>query len=394
MSHNNNIINKPINVRSDIAYVLGENTGDVGTLCKSDAIKFWSLRKPIRNAKIGELTDAEWAAANYGYTITGYNQIVGEGQQGLLYGHLHNESWLYLKPRGYKYNGVIVNEWFRVLDFNGYNHNSQNPFELDYNSTPEIGASSTSRINMTFLYEFLRWGLFSSFAPTFTSLYLGLLAWPASSTNPQGCYFLPITSSLSGLTIDDIAGNERFSYPVPSSVFSSGTAYILQPIIMTYDAGANYGSWVYVNAQTVMSGTFWDILCPEIRVTPQTQVTPDSRVDIYVDRESAQYTDNYPSMTINSVPFYISNGNGQALTDCSLYVYFKDYTYSSQGQDVELGHTSGFTVAASASDVLKTISGNITIQNLSVMAQGRYEFYLKIGTTQYSKTGTFSIGEK
>lgn len=389
MSHSNGIISKPINVKSDVAYVLFENSGDVGTLCKSNAIKFWSLRKPIRHAKTGELTDAEWLTANYGYTITGYSRIVGEGQQGLLYGHFNNESWLYLKPRGASYN-----EWFRVFDFNRYNHNAQNPFDLSYNSEPEIGASATSRINMTYLYDFLRWGLFSGFAPTFANLYLGLLAWPVSSTTPSGCWFLPITSSVSGLTIDDIAGNERFSYPVPPSVFSSGTTYILQPIIMTYDAGNNYGSWTWVSAQTSMVGTFWDVLCPEIRITPKTQTTPDQLVDIYVDRDNASYVDNFPSMTIRSVPFYISNGNSQAMTNCSLYVYFKDYTYSSQGQDVELGHTSGFSIAANASDVLKTISGNITIQNITVMAQGRYELVFNIGNTQYTKTGTFSIGEK
>jgi hypothetical protein len=197
------------------------------------------------------------------------------------------------------------------------------------------------------------------------------------------------------MTILDHAQNERFSYPVSSNVFTNGTQYVLRPVIMTYDAGDNYGTWIPVNAYSTptISGYLYDILCPEITVTPKNQVTPDQRVNIFADGDNAVYSGDFP-MDISSVPFYISNGNGSALTGCSLYVYFKDYTYSAQGQDVELGHINSFTINANTSDVLKTVTGNISIMPATYRAQGRYEFTFTYNGSTYTKRGTFYIGEK
>ena len=389
------VIYKPVDFQTDVAAVLGRNTGDGGQLCgdvdengvAQNTIKFWSLRKPIRYNKKEELTDAEWKAANYGYTINSY--YGNSGVLSLIADHKAGASWLYLKPRGESYY-----EHFRITDFDGYEGNAnESPFVLDINDQPEIGGSA--RVDITFLEDFLNWGLFSAYAPTFANLYLGLLAWPASSANPQSCHLLPITSSRSGMTILDHAQNERFSYPVSSNVFTNGTQYILRPVIMTYDAGDNYGTWIPVNAYSTptISGYLYDILCPEITVTPKNQVTPDQRVNIFADGDNAVYSGDFP-MDISSVPFYISNGNGSALTGCSLYVYFKDYTYSAQGQDVELGHINSFTINANTSDVLKTVTGNISIMPATYRAQGRYEFTFTYNGSTYTKRGTFYIGEK
>lgn len=394
MSHTSSgVISKPVDNYGDIAAVLGRNTGDEGQLCgdvdaqgvPQNRINFWSLHRPIRLNKKEELTEDDRKSENYGYTITSYNKPVGQAGEGLIYAHINNQTWLYLKPRG-----VANNEPFRKLDFDGYDHNAINPFSISYNDTPEIGNSG--RVDITFLGDFLEWGLFEGFAPTFANLYLGLLAFNASNTNPQSCYLLPITSSLSGLTIKDIADNERFSFPVPSNVFSSGTTYLLLPVIMTYDAGNNYGTWRSVSAQDASLGYFYDILCPEIRITPQNQVTPDQRVYIYVDAESAVYSGDIP-MNIRSVPFYITNGNGSALTSCTLYVYFDDYQTTTPVQR-ELGHTGSFTVNANASNVEKTVTGNLTIYPATYRANGRYQFSFTYGGRVYTKTGTFSIGEK
>lgn len=394
MSHTNGIIYKPIDVRGDISAVLGRVTGDVGQLCADvdgngddvGAIRFWSLKKPIRHYKIGELTEAEWKAANYGYTINDYTKPVNEGNSGLIYDHINNRSWLYLKPRG-----AANNEWFRVTDFHGYDSGATNPFEVSYSATPTIGQSA--RIDILFLDNLLEWGRFASFGPTYANLYLGLIAYPASSPNPQSCYLLPVTSSQSGLTILDIAGNERFTYPVPSNIFSSGTAYKLRPVIMTYDAGSNYGTWQAVNTQSTFVGSFYDIPCEEITVTPSQAVTPDENVSIYVDSDNATYSGESP-MTITAVPIYITNSNSVQITECVLYVYFKDYQYTAQGQTRELGHTSSFNVNANTSNVLKTVTGNLTITPLTSMAQGTYEFSFKVGNTLYTKSGNFTIGEK
>ena len=389
------VIYKPVDVLTDVAAVLGRNTGDEGQLCgdvnenlvAQNTIKFWSLRKPIRYNKKEELTDAEFKAANYGYTINSY--YGNSGGISLIADHKAGASWLYLKPRGESYY-----EHFRITDFDGYEGNAdESPFVVDYNDEPEIGNSA--RVDITFLEDFLNWGIFSSYAPTFANLYLGLIAWETGTASPQHFYLLPITSSRSGLTILDHAQNERFTYPVSSSVFTNGTSYTLCPVVMTYDAGDSYGSWIYVTANSSPSiqGYFYDILCPDIIVTPKTQVTPDQRVNIWVDGDNAGYSGDFP-MAITSVPFYITNGNSSALTSCSLYVYFKDYTYSAQGQDVELGHLNSFTINANASDVQKTVTGSISIMPATYRAQGRYEFTFTYNGSTYTKQGTFYIGEK
>lgn len=379
----------------DIGSVLGRLTGDVGLLCKDvneggtavNAIKFWSLKKPIRHYKIGELTNAEFKEANYGYTINDYNRIVGEGQQGLLYAHINNEAWLYLKPRG-----IANNEPFRVLDFDGYNHSATNPFVVSYSPTPTIDGSA--RIVLEYLDQLLTWGRFSAFGPTYANLYLGLVAYPAGSSTPLSCYLLPVTSSRSQHTILEIANDDKlFNYPVSSGFFSAGTSYKLRPIIMTYDAGDNWGNWMTVNTQSLVTGSFYDIPCPEITITPSQQITPDQNVSISVDAESAVYSGEAP-MTITSVPFYITNSNNAQITNCAIYVYFKDYQYSAQGQTRELGHTSSFVVNANASNVQKTVSGNLTIMPITYMAEGSYEFSFTIDGHTYTKSGTFTIGEK
>ena len=394
MSHTSSgVISKPVDNYGDIAHVLGRTTGDEGQLCgdvdaqgvPQNKIKFWSLHRSIRLNKKEELTEADRKSANYGYTITSYDKPVGQAGEGLIYGHLNNLTWQYFKPRG-----VAYNEPFRKLDFDGYDHNSINPFSISYTDTPEIG--NTGRVDITFLGDFLQWGLFEGYAPTFANLYLGLLAFNSSNANPQSCYLLPITSSLSGQTILDIAGNERFSFPVPSSVFSSGTTYTLLPVIMTYDAGNSYGTWMSVNSSTSFLGYFWDVLCPDIQITPQTAVTPDQRIYIYVDAESAVYSGESP-MIIQSVPIYISNGNTSALTSCSLYVYFDDYQTATPVRR-ELGHLSSFSINGSTNNVLKTVTGNLSIYPATYRAAGSYEFSFTYGGRVYTKTGTFAIGEK
>ena len=120
--HNNGKITKPINVRADIAYVLRESSGDVGTLCKSNQINKSSVKKPYRSSLV-TTTEAARQAANYGWDIL--SKAAGANTLNFFLDIRNNKGadysfWNYLKPRG-----LQNNEWFRVLDFDGYNHNEQ-----------------------------------------------------------------------------------------------------------------------------------------------------------------------------------------------------------------------------------------------------------------------------
>lgn len=162
MGHNNGIITKPINVRGDIAYVLGRSTGDVGQLCGDvdsvgaavDVIKKFCWYKPIRQSSPGfdistksagsddlngdmpvgafwigalEMPFANSLGTITSTTTSGVTKRVPSTdtffyklQRGLL-------DWLYQKPRGVGGGPSGADEWYRIKDFNGYNHNCVSP---------------------------------------------------------------------------------------------------------------------------------------------------------------------------------------------------------------------------------------------------------------------------
>lgn len=137
MAHNNGVISRPVNVIDDVAYVLGENSGDVGTLCTSNIINKWSKNKPIRyydyvnNVKTvhpGTLTDAQRkgtsddqsAGIYYGLKLSGTQA----GQDTSTWPNLHGSTFEYQKPRG-----ASQKELYRILDFTGYCHSAvPNPY--------------------------------------------------------------------------------------------------------------------------------------------------------------------------------------------------------------------------------------------------------------------------
>lgn len=126
-----------IDVRGDVAYVIGRSTGDVGQLCgdvnangvrlNPPVINMWSLNKPVRWAEKAQ--PSNWQAAssgNYGIAPHGF----GTGSNALsslrtyAYDGLLN-GWGYEPPRGIGSH----NEMYRLLDFNGYDHNSPRPWD-------------------------------------------------------------------------------------------------------------------------------------------------------------------------------------------------------------------------------------------------------------------------
>lgn len=126
MGNSNGIITAPVSIQGDIAYVLGVGSGDIGILCSSSAINMWSINKPVR---LGTPYHTQnWQAAwsgNYGIAP---HRHTGQSPLASLYSYTYDgleNGWIYENPRGTE-NGH--NEWYRVLDFNGYNHFSPRPW--------------------------------------------------------------------------------------------------------------------------------------------------------------------------------------------------------------------------------------------------------------------------
>lgn len=99
MSVNNGIITAPISVK-DPYQVLGFSPAsgmyDIGEACSSDRVNIHSKYCPIVHSKPGELTDAEWEAAAYGFVPQGTTLI---------------------RPRPGKGDSFC-----RITDFERYNH--------------------------------------------------------------------------------------------------------------------------------------------------------------------------------------------------------------------------------------------------------------------------------
>lgn len=95
--------------RSDEFYYLKD-------LCTGPNINMWAKYKPVRYNTTFEIVDGQRAEVNYGLGIPYY-----------LYNVFFDNShdWQYLKPRGVSVNPP---EWYRKLDFNGYNANAESPF--------------------------------------------------------------------------------------------------------------------------------------------------------------------------------------------------------------------------------------------------------------------------
>lgn len=123
MSLYNGILTKPISI-GEISQCLGHASGDLGTLCTSPEIKFWAKYKPVDRTEYEELTEEQRSAVGYGiaptypyiYTLanTDYARLFADAKAG-------NYSLVYKAP----------GSRFRILDFNGYNHNCTTPLLFD-----------------------------------------------------------------------------------------------------------------------------------------------------------------------------------------------------------------------------------------------------------------------
>ena len=107
---------------NDVAPIINCPSGDIGTLCTSDNIKIYAKYKPIRSNTLGILTDIERQNRRYGIRCnTNINRSLA----------VQDPYWHWEKPRGANYydseTGTTVNEWYRLLDFDGYNHKAISP---------------------------------------------------------------------------------------------------------------------------------------------------------------------------------------------------------------------------------------------------------------------------
>lgn len=113
------LITAPVSIY-DVKHTLGVSTGDLGSLCRNQSVNKFSKNKPFRWNTVhfndNQTKLAAQKARNYG---TG---IVSCGS--LNFASKYTENWTHEYPRGLNGGGNDYNEWYRLVDFNGYQQNS------------------------------------------------------------------------------------------------------------------------------------------------------------------------------------------------------------------------------------------------------------------------------
>lgn len=129
---------------ADLQQVLGIGSGDLGYIISmggaTEKINKWSIHKPERSAKLGVLTLADRQDGNFGMDIPKCTSTTGIAA--FLNGYA--SGYNYLTPRGKK-SIPSQCEWFRILDFDGYNHYANcfvNTNDLTLPTSYVVGAGS------------------------------------------------------------------------------------------------------------------------------------------------------------------------------------------------------------------------------------------------------------
>lgn len=114
MANSNGIISGDVRQIADVKTVLGESVNTLSGLCTSTKINWWSKKKPVQFT--GTRSSTWWKSRTQDCGINPY-QLSSVAD---VINHCDGteNGWTYLRPNGSTYP-------YRLLDFQGYNHNAR-----------------------------------------------------------------------------------------------------------------------------------------------------------------------------------------------------------------------------------------------------------------------------
>lgn len=278
---------------ADVQSVLRRGTGDVGLLCSDQEwyenngtealrvvgkVNHWAKYKPVRSSALAILTEADRQDLYYGMSVP----IYGSGYTTNIANFItaYEAGWSYLRPRGKNYDGNGGNEWFRLLDFNGYNHEancfyypsgSTLPSEYVYGQSNSAGCTWSLGLNTgTSLHDDsigigdIKLGGHEGTA--FSSLYFGLIFVTGSTTKT----YKIVTNTTA--TFGQTGGNE-VTVTEPNN---NGLAGL--------DTSATY--------------TVYPILCTGTHSTPESIANTDTVVGLPIEPFSFKQTNEAPTLAL------------------------------------------------------------------------------------------------
>lgn len=150
MIDSNGHISKPVNGSLSIGEVArflnvpkrSDNKYYLSDVCKAPAINPWSRKKPVRSTKRAQITDSDVIEANFGFDLT---SVAAYSAADCIDNAKSNAgAWTYLRPRG---RSVSPTEMFRLLDFDGYHHDAEVPYDFEHPTSTSIKGNKSVSIH-------------------------------------------------------------------------------------------------------------------------------------------------------------------------------------------------------------------------------------------------------
>lgn len=146
--NSNGIITAPINARADVATVLGTSDTNLSSLCTNENINKWAKYKPVELSNPFHQND-QWYGGDDGKCGLNFTEIdvdMSNQQQTFQYirsAYNSGTQWQYVHPTKY----------YRLGDFDGYQHNALCPFQTNYRNGAQYTISAPAVGEVIFDYS-------------------------------------------------------------------------------------------------------------------------------------------------------------------------------------------------------------------------------------------------
>lgn len=378
---------KGIDLRGDIGYVLGLNTGDLKTLYDSSNVKMWSRKKPVPwsingtknfNPQGSHPTDW-WKGVNGDFGITSKS---AETTNLLSFLDGGMNGWSYSR------DSLVA----RALDFDGYYHEAPNPFDSLFIQMDKTSVAPSAEMH-------LMYSLYASGGEA-TADSLGIIELYAYTPKSGGKKL--ISSMYAAVVIYEKQSNGNYLY---HSWFSADeTLSDLEEDramhSVTFSAPSTTGNYLYVPVLTNAKKTSANQAIGDIVTIPGTSAqefnvsysaVPSLRVDAFVYSDSNQ-NPNFHN-TIYFIVYLDGGTNGGTFRNISLgfrtgtgaqYLTVNNVHNQGNPGDVYVGQNVVTKLPAGSGDVysVQWQSSVITLEQFVMELGGKARIYdATTGTT-------------
>lgn len=395
MAHNNGIITKPINVRADIAYILGRSTGDVGQLywdkdasgqaISSPAVKMWSRHKPVPWS-VGGVKNVNPQGAHPNDWYKGVNGDFGiiarvaDTTNVLSYIDGDLNGWVYER------DSMVA----RVLDFENYYHSAPNPFDSLFMRADRVAVSPGG--TLTFQYQLragagatdyalgiveLNSGLDIGGVKKYVSeLYAAFIIFQKSGSTYTYYDWCSASETLSDLESDPAM--HAVSYTAPSTVGD----YLYVPVMTTFKKETSSQA---ISSFVTIPGT------EAVEFSVSNFVNPYMRVDAFVINSGTSSSPNYNNTIYFYCDFYGGTNGGSFNNIALAFETGNGVAYKTLTNVQNAGSATPLNVDANASARRPSGSGNVysvawdsqsvSLENLVRSLGGKARIYPASGST-------------